>query len=250
MRRLHPVRQVRAGLPACGDPGQGARPARLAGAPALSRRSTRDKATISGLKYTVQVAPEDCTGCELCVKVARRRTRAETRRKAINMVPQLPLRDSGARELGVFPETPGSRPHAGSSSHDVKNTNPATAVRIFRRVRGLRRNAVPQAAHAAVRRSAVDRQCHRLLLHLRRQSAHHAVDTEREGRGPAWSNSLFEDNAEFGLGFRLSLDKQAEYAGELVQRMRRIVGGTGRGILHADQSRRRGIYAAAPASAS
>ena len=64
----------------------------------------------------------------------------------------------------------------------------------------------------AVRRPAADRQRHRLLVDLRRQPADHAVGTNPEGRGPAWSNSLFEDNAEFGLGFRLSVDSLARQA--------------------------------------
>ena len=46
----------------------------------------------------------------------------------------------------------------------------------------------------------------------------------KEGRGPAWSNSLFEDNAEFGMGMRLAVDKQKEYAEELVQRMASVIG--------------------------
>jgi pyruvate-ferredoxin/flavodoxin oxidoreductase len=66
--------------------------------------------------------------------------------------------------------------------------------------------------------------------------------TNRDGRGPAWSNSLFEDNAEFGLGMRLAVDKQAEYAGELVRRLSARVGDElTRGLLEADQSTEAGI---------
>src|SRR5436305_3965193 len=61
-----------------------------------------------------------------------------------------------------------------------------------------------------------------------------------EGRGPAWSNSLFEDNAEFGLGFRLTLDKQAEYAAELVHRLAPDIA---EDLLRADQSTPTGIFA-------
>ena len=91
----------------------------------------------------------------------------------------------------------------------------AAAVRILGRLRRLRRNAVPQAADAALRRSRADRQRHRLLVHLWRQSADDALCTNEEAR-TGWSNSLFEDNAEFGLGMRLRSDKQNEYARELV----------------------------------
>jgi pyruvate-ferredoxin/flavodoxin oxidoreductase len=60
-----------------------------------------------------------------------------------------------------------------------------------------------------------------------------------DGRGPAWSNSLFEDNAEFGLGFRMTLDKQTEYASEL---LRRLTPDLVEDVLHADQSTPTGIY--------
>src|SRR4029450_8087687 len=65
----------------------------------------------------------------------------------------------------------------------------------------------------------------------------------RDGRGPAWSNSLFEDNAEFGLGMRLALDKQAEYASELVTRLGAALGELGAALLGADQSTEAGIEA-------
>src|SRR5947208_39177 len=65
----------------------------------------------------------------------------------------------------------------------------------------------------------------------------------REGRGPAWSNSLFEDNAEFGLGMRLAIDKQNEFARELVSRLASAIGDDlAQGILSADQSTEPGIF--------
>ncbi len=68
--------------------------------------------------------------------------------------------------------------------------------------------------------------------------------TNRDGRGPAWSNSLFEDNAEFGLGMRLALDKQAEYARELVRRLAAAIGDElAQALLDADQSTEAGIDA-------
>ena len=65
-----------------------------------------------------------------------------------------------------------------------------------------------------------------------------------EGRGPAWSNSLFEDNAEFGLGMRVTLDKQNEYARELVERLRDMIGDElADALLNADQSDESGVAA-------
>ena len=81
------------------------------------------------------------------------------------------------------------------------------------RLRRMRRDAVHQAGHAAVRRPDGRRQRHRLLVDLRRQPADDPVDASNgEGRGPAWSNSLFEDNAEFGLGLRLGMEAQTALA--------------------------------------
>ena len=99
------------------------------------------------------------------------------------------------------------------------------AVRVLRRLRRLRRDAVSQAAVAAVRRPPADRQRDRLLVDLRRQPAGDAVDDQNaKGRGPAWSNSLFEDNAEFGLGFRLAADKHLELAQRCSRELRRRLG--------------------------
>ena len=91
------------------------------------------------------------------------------------------------------------------------------AVRVFRRLRRMRRDALSQAALATLRRPDDGRECHRLLLDLWRQSPCDAVDENQEGRGPAWSNSLFEDNAEFGLGFRLAADKHLRSGGALLK---------------------------------
>ena len=116
---------------------------------------------------------------------------------------------AGAAELGLLPESPGVRPHAGRDLPGEGHPAAAAAVRVLRRLRRLRRDALPQADDPAVRRPRGDRERHGLLVDLRRQPADDALDRRtREGRGPAWANSLFEDNAEFGLGMRLSLDKQ------------------------------------------
>src|SRR5262249_50821626 len=107
-----------------------------------------------------------------------------------------------------------------------------TALRVLGSLRGLRRDALRQAPDPARGRSAPDRQRHRLLLDLRRQPSHHTLlpptpySTNREGRGPAWSNSLFEDNAEFGLGFRLALDSQRQEARRLLAALAGSVGET------------------------
>ena len=176
------------------------------------------------MKFTIQVAPEDCTGCGLCVDVCPAKNKSEAQLKAINMVPQPPLRAAGERELGFLPEASGTRPPQNQTGDDSPAAGAGAAVRVLRRVRGMRRNALSEAALAAVRRPRDRGQRDRLLLDLRRQPADHAIGEECRRPRPAWSNSLFEDNAEFGLGFRVSIDKQTEFAHELLRRVAGVVG--------------------------
>ena len=140
------------------------------------------------------------------------------------MRPQAPLRDTERANWDFFLAIPelDRREISNSSVRQMQVQQPL--FEFSGRLRRLRRDALHQAAHAAVRRPAAHRQRDRLLLDLRRQSSDDAYTQERDGRGPAWANSLFEDNAEFGLGFRVSLDKQQEFAGELLQQLAPQVG--------------------------
>ena len=87
--------------------------------------------------------------------------------------------DRGARQHRVLRNPAGERSRAGGFRRCARRAVPGAAVRVFRRLRRLRRDAVSQAAQPVVRRSGADRQCHRLLLDLRRQPAGHALDKER-----------------------------------------------------------------------
>lgn len=177
-----------------------------------------------GLKYTLQVAVEDCTGCAICVDVCPARNKSEARLKAINMRPQAPLLEA-----------------------ERENWNFFTAIPDFDR---------RKISHASVREMQIERPLFefsgacagcgetpylKLLTQLfgDRLLIANATGcssiyggnlpttpyaTNAEGRGPAWSNSLFEDNAEFGLGFRVSIDKQREFAIELLQLLSAQVG--------------------------
>ena len=117
-----------------------------------------------------------------------------------------------ARELGVLPVAAGDRSVALQPRHRSGQPVPAGAVRVLRRVRGLRRDPLCEAGEPALRRPRDYRKCDRLFVDLRRKPADHAVlRLARTACGPAWCNSLFEDNAEFGMGFRLTIDKFNEY---------------------------------------
>ena len=166
-------------------------------------------------------------------------------RKAINWRTSCRCWTEARAEPRLLRDAAGERPRAGRFRQRPRRAVPGAAVRVLRRLRRLRRDAVPEAAVAVVRRPRADRQRHRLLVDLRRQPAGHAVDEEPEGRGPAWSNSLFEDNAEFGLGFRLAADKHLELARSLLRAAgsRRSAATWSQAILNAPQIRESDIRA-------
>ena len=215
----------------------------LEGAPATFKSTAARDKEWAGMKYTIQVAPEDCTGCAICVDICPVKNKQETRLKAINMAPQPPLRVPERDNWDFFlklPELDRRKIKVGAIRSAAGS---GAALRILRSLLRLRRNALPQASVATLRRPRLDRQRHRLLFHLRRQSAHHALGKNSDGRGPAWSNSLFEDNAEFGLGFRLSIDKQTEFARELVKRRNGNLGDELiNGLLNSPQKDESDIY--------
>jgi pyruvate-ferredoxin/flavodoxin oxidoreductase len=196
----------------------------LEGAPAtLKSTETRDREW-HGLKYTIQVAPEDCTGCGICVEVCPVKNKAETQLKAINMVPQPPLRAPESENWDFFLKIP-------------------ELDRRIIKVGSIRQQQVqePLFEFSGACAGCGETPYLKLMSQLFGDRAIIANATgcssiyggnlpttpwtkNAAGRGPAWANSLFEDNAEFGLGFRLSIDKQSEFAQELVRRLAGTIG--------------------------
>ena len=179
---------------------------------------------IKGMKFTIQVAPEDCTGCGLCVDICPAKNKKETRLKAINMAPQIPLRHSEAENWEFFLSLP---------DPDRRTLNPA----LIR----TQQMQVPLFEYSGACGGCGETPYLKLASQLfgDRMIASNATGCSsiyggnlpmtpwshnKDGRGPSWSNSLFEDNAEFGLGFRVSIDKQKEYAGELLKKLSGQVG--------------------------
>ena len=148
----------------------------LAGAPAEFRSAPLDARGLPDTRFTLQVYVEDCTGCELCVQACPVGAPEDPARKAINLAAPRAAGGRGAGQHRVLRDAAGGRPVPGGLRHRARHAVPAAAVRVLRRLRGLRRDAVRQAAVAAVRRPADGRQRDRLLLDLRREPAHHAVD--------------------------------------------------------------------------
>jgi pyruvate-ferredoxin/flavodoxin oxidoreductase len=201
-------------------------------------------------RYTLQISPDDCTGCGLCVEVCPAKNKSEARLKAINMTP---LNANGA---------------GGPTVRERENRNWEFFVQlpeVDRRGLNLATVKDSQLLQPLFEFSGACAGCGetpylKLLSQLFGDRAIIANATgcssiyggnlpttpwaqNREGRGPAWANSLFEDNAEFGLGFRLTLDKRLEYAHELLKRLSGALGeNLVNGLIGADQSSEAGIH--------
>ncbi len=196
------------------------------------------------MAYTVQVAPEDCTGCTLCVEVCPVKDKTQVGRKAINMELQPPLREQEVKNWDFFMNIP---------DLDRKLVNPSTIknsqlLRPLFEFSGACAGCGETPYVKLVSQLFGDRS---VIANATGCSSIYggnlpttpwAVDAS--GRGPAWSNSLFEDNAEFGLGMRLTIDKQSEYARELLGSFEKELGRNwSAALLNADQSDEAGIDA-------
>ncbi|HEQ60741.1 MAG TPA: 4Fe-4S dicluster domain-containing protein, partial [Firmicutes bacterium] len=199
-------------------------PDQLQGAPETFKSADARGKEFQGMKCTVQIAPEDCTGCGVCVHVCPAKNKQEPKRKAINMEPQPPLR---------VPERENFKFFMGIESVDRSKVKIDT-VKGSQLLR-------PLFEFSGACGGCGETPYVQLMSQLFGERAIVANATgcssiyggnlpttpycvNDEGRGPAWSNSLFEDNAEFGLGFRLTLDKQKEHAAELLEKLKDAIG--------------------------
>ncbi len=213
------------------------------GAPDTFKSTAARWKEFPGARYSLQVSPEDCTGCGLCVEACPVKNKSDARLKAINMVPQPPLREAESENWKFFEALP----------------------EVDRRVLSIGQVKDSQLLQPLFEFSGACAGCGetpylKLISQIYGERAYIANATgcssiyggnlpttpwthNRDGRGPAWSNSLFEDNAEFGLGMRLTLDQQGHYARELLERLRPTIGtGLVDELLSADQSNETGIY--------
>ena len=194
-------------------------------------------------RFTLQVSPEDCTGCALCVEVCPAKSKSEVRHKAINMVPQGPVHDEEVRSWQFFLDLP-------DPDRRAVNAGLVKDVQLLQ----------PLFEFSGACGGCGETPYLKLLSQLFGDRAVIANATgcssiyggnqpttpwtvNRDGRGPAWANSLFEDNAEFGFGIRTALDKQAEYARALLARLEPDLGALAAELLGADQSTEAGIDA-------
>ena len=204
---------------------------------------------LSGMRYTLQVSADDCTGCRLCVEVCPARDKSNVARKAINMRDRA---SAGAPRahweyfLGL-PEifTPEEGGVGGLHYNRVKDVQLRTPLFEFS-------SACAGCGETPYLRLLTQLFGDRLLVaNATGCSSIYGGNlpttpwsTNAEGRGPAWSNSLFEDNAEFGLGMRVAIDAQASLARARVRALRDPADAAlADAILDADQSNEAGVAA-------
>ncbi|MEO8285206.1 MAG: pyruvate:ferredoxin (flavodoxin) oxidoreductase [Chloroflexota bacterium] len=197
-----------------------------------------------GMAYSIQVSPEDCTSCGICVDICPAKNKSETRLKALNMEPQPPLREQENANWEYFlglPEMDRTRIKENSIrqqqvqqplfefSGACSGCGETPYIKLLTQLFGDRLVVANATGCSSIYGGNLPTT----------PWAHNS-----EGRGPAWSNSLFEDNAEFGLGYRVSLDKQRDFAGELLKKLAPVVGEElAASILEADQHDEAGVQA-------
>ena len=220
-----------------------AEPEALAAAPEGFRSAPARDAHWSGQRFTIQVSAEDCTGCNLCVEVCPARDRSEPRRKALNMAPQRPLREQSRQHWPFFLELP----EADRNSINLHHINQQQLQRPLFEFSGACAGCGETPYLKLASQLFGDRM---VVANATGCSSIYGGNlpttpwaTNAEGRGPAWSNSLFEDNAEFGLGFRVAFDQRRRRAEQLLrQQAAELPEALVDGLLHADQGDEAGIH--------
>jgi len=174
--------------------------------------------------YTLQVAPEDCTGCAVCVDVCPVKSKSDASHKAINMAPQAPLREAERANWEFFlglPEVDRSKLSHGQVK-DLQLLQPlfefsgacagcgeTPYIKLLTQLFGDRLYIANATGCSSIYGGNLPTT---------------PYASNAQGRGPAWANSLFEDNAEFGFGMRIALDQQKEFAELLVKRQAGAIG--------------------------
>ncbi|MCB9373955.1 MAG: pyruvate:ferredoxin (flavodoxin) oxidoreductase, partial [Microthrixaceae bacterium] len=199
-------------------------PAALAGAPDGFRSKDFRSKDLAGHRLTVQVAPDDCTGCGVCVDVCPAKDKREVRHKAIDMAPALEHRDVERGRWEFFASIPPLArdllPHDTAKGSQVleplfefsgacAGCGETPYLKLLSQLFGDRIVVANATGCSSIYGGNLPTT---------------PWSTDAEGRGPAWANSLFEDNAEFGLGLRLGLEAQVREARALVGRLTPVLG--------------------------
>jgi pyruvate-ferredoxin/flavodoxin oxidoreductase len=175
-------------------------------------------------RYTLQVAPEDCTGCAVCVEVCPVKSKSDASHEAINMAPQAPLREPERDNWDFFltlPEVDRSKLSHGQVK-DLQLLQPlfefsgacagcgeTPYIKLLTQLFGDRLYIANATGCSSIYGGNLPTT---------------PYSSNAQGRGPTWANSLFEDNAEFGFGMRTALDQQKTFAEILVTRLASTIG--------------------------
>ncbi len=212
--------------------------------PTFKHVPVRSKGYPAGLHMSYQVAPEDCTGCALCVEACPIRDKSNVSRKALNMAPQPPLRAAERANWEFFVQLP-------ESDRTLIKPSTIPGAMLLDPLFEFS-GACSGCGETPYLRLATQLFGERMLVaNATGCSSIYGGNlpttpwtTNKEGHGPAWSNSLFEDNAEFGLGMRLACDELAAHARRLVRELAAAIGeALADALLGADQSSEAGIHA-------
>jgi pyruvate-ferredoxin/flavodoxin oxidoreductase len=217
-------------------------PALLAKAPAGFKSAKPKWKEFENLRYTLQVAPEDCTGCTLCVQICPAKSKTEVKHKAINMEAQAPLRAPERENWEFFLSLP-------EADREPLKPGQVKDVQLFQPLFEFSGACAGCGETPYIKLMTQLFGDHVVIANATGCSSIYGGNlpttpytVNAQGRGPVWSNSLFEDNAEFGLGLRLAMNKQEEYARDLVHRLEGGIGGElAAALLTTDQSTHAGI---------
>jgi pyruvate-ferredoxin/flavodoxin oxidoreductase len=194
--------------------------------------------------YTLQVEPEECTGCALCFEVCPVKDKSQPKRRAVNMELQRPLREQERANWDFFVEIP-ELDRSGLPVNQVKYSQLLQPLFEFSGAcSGCGETPYLKLLSQLFGDRAIIANATGCSSIYGGNLPTHPWTTNPEGRGPAWSNSLFEDNAEFGLGMRVALDHQVATATRLLSELRSDIGEElADSILKADQRDETGVIA-------
>ncbi len=217
-------------------------PELLATAPSTFKSAKPKWKEFENLRYSLQVAPEDCTGCTLCVQICPAKSKTEVKHKAINMEPQAPLRLAERENWDFFLSLP-------EANREQLKPGQVKDVQLFQPLFEFSGACAGCGETPYIKLMTQLFGDHVVIANATGCSSIYGGNlpttpytVNAQGRGPVWSNSLFEDNAEFGLGLRLAMNKKEEYARDLVRRLQAQIGGElAAALLTTDQSTQAGI---------
>jgi pyruvate-ferredoxin/flavodoxin oxidoreductase len=197
-------------------------PEALKGAPAAFKSTDAKGKEFEGMKATLQIAPEDCTGCGACINICPVKDKVVAGRKAINFVDQISVREVESKNWDFFlsiPETPklnlgtikgiSMKKPLFEFSGACAGCGETPYIKMMTQLFGDRAVVANATGCSSIYGGNLPTT---------------PYTTRGDGRGPAWSNSLFEDAAEFGMGMRLNADKMGQYARELLTANKAAIG--------------------------